>query len=487
VIAHAAVLLQHGGEDVTADAGAAGGGYRDGGLAGLLTHGLGGVITLVPTAPEPVTAPADGTPRIPDPAPAPAYEPPRKGSSMDPLPALGGERPPADTDSPAWPSPAALPTRPALRVLVTGVPIPGHVMPLLPLAHAIVSAGDQVTLAVAASMAQFAGGLEVLPTGPDIATLLAENDRRTGGADLADLRDIAPLAQFFAATRPDMMFDEALRHARRVDPDVIVADEYDTIAPMLAATLAVPLVQHAIGLPVSPPALVPAMETLLLPRYRRYGLVRAARLALVDPWPEALQEPDRPLAPDRLAIRPRPYTGAVPAGLPLLPAAGGGPRVLVTLGTVLLDGGLLDALVNAVAALDGVDVVALVPPGVPHPLTDPRANVHWLGFTPMADILAAGISAVVAAGGAGTVLAAVSRGIPMVLLPKGAEKPQNAERVVAAGAGIAITDAVHAGDAVHTVLTDPWYRDGAEQIAEQIAGMPDASAVWAALQERLAT
>jgi UDP:flavonoid glycosyltransferase YjiC (YdhE family) len=159
----------------------------------------------------------------------------------------------------------------------------------------------------------------------------------------------------------------------------------------------------------------------------------------------------------------------------------------VTLGTVLLDGGLLAALVAAVAAADDVDVIALIPPGVTHPPADPRTNVQFLGFTPMAQLLAAGVSVVVAAGGAGTVLAAMSHSIPMVLLPKGAEKPQNAERVAAAGAGITITDPTQAGAAVRTVLADPSYRTSAAQIAHQINQAPDANQVWAAVRKRLTT
>jgi hypothetical protein len=123
-----------------------------------------------------------------------------EGSSMYPLPAPGVDGALTDTGSPPLHSPRAQPQSGTLQVLVTGVPIPGHVIPLLPLARAITAAGDQVTFAVPPSMAQFTGGLPVLPTGPDIGVLLAENDRRTGGADLADLRDIRPLAQFFAAT-----------------------------------------------------------------------------------------------------------------------------------------------------------------------------------------------------------------------------------------------------------------------------------------------
>ncbi|MET7402092.1 glycosyltransferase [Dactylosporangium sp. NPDC005572] len=368
-----------------------------------------------------------------------------------------------------------------MRVLFTAVPIHGHLLPLMPLAEAVVAAGDEAAVAVPAALAHLAGDVPVLPAGPDIATLLAENDRRTGGADLADLSDIFPVASLFAGTRVDLTFDEALARARDFAADVVVADEYDTIGPMVAAALRLPLVRHAIGLPVSPPPLVPAMEALLAPRYTGRGLTPVDRVALVDPWPPALQAPDWSAPPDRLPIRPRTYAGPAPVDLP--PARG--PRVLVTLGTVLLDADLLDALVDAVAALGDVDVLAAVPPGVERPLADARPNVHFVGFVPMARLLAGGVSAVVAAGGAGTVLAALGEGIPMVLWPKGAEKPMNAERVAAAGAGVVVDDPARSAGAVRLVLDDPAYRAGAARIAAQIGAAPDAGEVWADLRDRL--
>ena len=252
---------------------------------------------------------------------------------------------------------------------------------------------------------------------------------------------------------------------------------------MVAATLRLPLVRHAIGLPVSPPPLVPAMQALLAPRYAERGLTRVERVALVDPWPTALQEPRWSPPADRLPIRSRAYAGSAPADLP--PHAGPLPRVLITLGTVLLDGGMLDALVDAVAAIGDVDVLAAVAPGVPRPLADSRANVRFVGFVPMAHLLATGVSVVVAAGGAGTVLAAMGHGIPMVLWPKGAEKPMNAERVAAAGAGIVVDDPARSAGAVRRVLADPSYRAGAGRIAAQINDMPEPHRVWSALREKL--
>ncbi|GAA2581000.1 DUF1205 domain-containing protein [Dactylosporangium fulvum] len=372
-----------------------------------------------------------------------------------------------------------------MRVLFTAVPIYGHLLPLLPLAEAVAAAGHEAAVAVPPSMAHLVGELPVWPGGPEPAELLAENDQRTNGADMADPRDIFPVASFFAGTRVDLAFDTILGTARAFDADVIVADEYDAAGPMVAATLGLPLVQHAIGLPVAPPPLSPAMEALLAPRYAQRGLARPSRVALVDPWPPALHSPGWSPPADRLPIRARPYAGPTPGQPPdLPPSTPGRPQVLVTLGTVLLDLGMLDTLVDAVATLGDVDVLALVPPGCTRPQTGARGNVRFVGFTPMAQLLATGVTAVVAAGGAGTVLAAMSHGIPMVLCPKGAEKPINAQRVAAA-AGIVVDDPARAGAAVRTVLTDVSYRAGAQRVGEQIRHTPDAGRVWSALRDRL--
>jgi UDP:flavonoid glycosyltransferase YjiC (YdhE family) len=255
----------------------------------------------------------------------------------------------------------------------------------------------------------------------------------------------------------------------------------DTIGPMLASALNVPLIQHAIGLPVSPPALATAMYARLISRYTQLRLEQVGRLALVDPWPPALQQPQWKPPPDRLPIRLPPYTTAAASRAPI--HAGGRPRVLITLGTVILDRDLLDALVDAVASLE-VEVLALVPRGVTHPLTDARVHVRFLPFTPIGDLLH-DVAVVVATGGAGTVLAALSQAIPMVMFPRGAEKPMNAERISAAGAGITISTPSAAGDAVTAVLADPSYRAAAHHVADQINSAPEPAQAWQALHECL--
>jgi MGT family glycosyltransferase len=86
--------------------------------------------------------------------------------------------------------------------------------------------------------------------------------------------------------------------------------------------------------------------------------------------------------------------------------------------------------------------------------------------------------AVVTHGGAGTTLGALAFGVPLLLLPQGADQYANAERVVAAGAGRRLlsdelsVDTVR--DSLRAVLDDASYRRSAERIRTEIHDMPDA-------------
>ncbi len=71
---------------------------------------------------------------------------------------------------------------------------------------------------------------------------------------------------------------------------------------------------------------------------------------------------------------------------------------------------------------------------------------------------------------------ALAHGLPMVLLPMGADQPHNAARCRALGVA-RVLDAVRATpekvrDAVSTVLGDPAYRRAAERMRAEIAALP---------------
>ena len=92
-------------------------------------------------------------------------------------------------------------------------------------------------------------------------------------------------------------------------------------------------------------------------------------------------------------------------------------------------------------------------------------------------------------GGSGTLTGALAHGLPMVLLPMGADQPANALRSHALVLGVNL-EAIRATpedvrDAAAAVLADPAYRLAAQRLQTEIAALPEPAAA-VGLLERLA-
>lgn len=115
-------------------------------------------------------------------------------------------------------------------------------------------------------------------------------------------------------------------------------------------------------------------------------------------------------------------------------------------------------------------------------------NVHLARYIPQSQILPH-CQLVVSHGGSGSVLGALAHGLPSLLLPMGADQPQNARRCAELGVA-KVLDAVAAtpGDvreAAASMLRGSVHRRNAERLRDEIASLPPiAEAV--ALLERLA-
>ena len=153
----------------------------------------------------------------------------------------------------------------------------------------------------------------------------------------------------------------------------------------------------------------------------------------------------------------------------------GQPLVLVGLSsTVMRQEGLLQ---RAASALGQLRVRGLVTTG---PAVDPAVisapdNVTVTRWARHADVLPH-CSAVITHGGHGTVLKTLTAGVPLVLVPLGRDQPDNAARVVYAGAGIrlrknATVSALRA--AIGRVTEDPRYHAAARHMAARLAAERD--------------
>jgi UDP:flavonoid glycosyltransferase YjiC (YdhE family) len=117
------------------------------------------------------------------------------------------------------------------------------------------------------------------------------------------------------------------------------------------------------------------------------------------------------------------------------------------MGTVFNDAAVLSTALDGLAQLD-VNVLATVgPDGDPDAISVDPARVRIERFAPLGLVLAH-CDLVVAHGGAGTMLAALAHGIPLVMIPQGADQFINTARVVRAGAGLPVAPARRTSEAV---------------------------------------
>jgi UDP:flavonoid glycosyltransferase YjiC (YdhE family) len=370
-----------------------------------------------------------------------------------------------------------------LRILVSGVPAYGHLLPLAPLMSAALDGGHAVGLLTSAGMSdmiatELPGDVEHLAAGPMPLEFAEETARRTG----ADVYRPSPrtIGEMFGGTRLDQTAELASALARAWRPDLIVADAFDAVGPLLAAILGVPWHQAGLG-PALPPVIVDEIASAAAGRYAARALTPVPARTYIDPCPPLLQEPGWTSAVRRLPVRPQAHRRPGGTGA----AAGVGvsdlPRVLVTMGTIFSEPPLLAAIVDAVrshqvnvvvtegmsihgpseATADGGDREALPAGG----------SVRYIPFTPLDELLDR-TDVVIGAGGSGTVLAALSRGLPMVLWPQGADQNINAARAAARGVAVTVEDSAEITHALATILKDESYRSAARRAAAEIAAMP---------------
>lgn len=377
-----------------------------------------------------------------------------------------------------------------MRIIFSGVPAFGHLLPLVPFARAAARQGHDMAVLTSSAMegpihAELPG-VTFLGAGPDPMAIAAQVAVNHPGADPINDPQPQTVADFFAGARIDLAYEESVAAARDWQPDLIVVDAADQVGPIVAAALGVPFAMVGFG-PELPAEFSAPMIDLAASRYAERGLTMRPPIALVNPAPASFQAPGWQPGPVTLAYRAEPYrrdgdasVGETPRRTPTEQDR---PTVLVTLGTVFNDSGLVTDIISSLAPLD-LDVVVTLGVQLSEPPVD-APNVSFEAFRPLADLLP-GVDVVVTAGGAGTVLAAASAGIPMVVLPQGADQFINAERATAAGVAVTVPSADAVGAAVRSVLDDPSRAARARDVATEIAARPDADEVLAELVRRAA-
>lgn len=308
---------------------------------------------------------------------------------------------------------------------------------------------------------------------------------------LGDSLETAPGAEIFA-----LLFAEGHAHhkapeladvAELWEADAIVFESGDLAAPAVAAALGIPTVHHSWG-PMIPLSWFEAASERVGPAWEAFGLspphlagafdglyVDLAPARFRSEPPPRQRTPMRPCSPD-------------PAPVPAWVADLDPPLVYATLGTLFNRPDLLSTLVEA---LDGVGSAVLttgrdVDPAELGPVP---ANVRVERFLPQAQVLPRAAAAI-GHGGSGSTLGALAQGVPLVLLPMGADQFHVAAGAAAAGAAIVLrpdqVTAASVREALGTVLAAESYGRAARAVQGEVASMPTPAEAAVVLERFLA-
>jgi UDP:flavonoid glycosyltransferase YjiC (YdhE family) len=388
-----------------------------------------------------------------------------------------------------------------VRILVTFTGGTGHLLPLLPFARALRARGHDVLVTGQEAMRPVVEGAGFAFTPSGGATLADPGARGELLAVDRTREEEEVLGQGFAGRTARARVPRLLELVYGWQADVVLRDEVDFGAVVAAERAGIPHVSVTVlaaGGMLRPDVVAPSLDALR----SEHGLAPDPSLDELDrhltlvPVPPSFRDPEHPLPATAVHVQPAVLSAADPTrddeasvALEWLARRQGGPLVHVTLGTVFhQESGDLFARVLAGLGHGDVDVVVTVGREIdPAELGPGPDHVHVARYLPQA-LLLSHCSLVVSHGGSGTVVNALTLGVPLVLLPMGADQPWNADRCEAMGVGVVLdpltASTTDIGAAVGEVLGSPPYRHAAMLLREEALSLSNADEA-AALVEQL--
>ena len=370
-----------------------------------------------------------------------------------------------------------------MRVLFTFAGGNGHFEPLVPIARAAEAAGHIVAFAGQAVMlpAIEAAGFTAFATA---GATLSSRPERLPLLKLDLDREDRDLREGFATRLARVRATAVLALCAAWQPDLLVCDEVDFGAMVAAERLGLPYAtvlviaagsfvrKEVVGEPLNElraeHGLPPDPDLAMLNRY-----------LVLSPFPPSYRDPAFPLPATAHSIRPL-TLGATQNDIvpPWMVHLNGVPTVYFTLGTVfnVESGDLFERVLAGLRELP-INVIATVGREIDPAEFGPQpANIQIVQYISQSVVLPH-CAAVVSHGGSGSVIGALAHGLPMVLIPIGADQPYNAARCAELGVAC-LLDAVEAtpetvGAALMAVLADPGYRRAAERLRDEIAALPE--------------
>ena len=369
-----------------------------------------------------------------------------------------------------------------MRVLCSCLPGYGHLHPMVPLAAALRVAGHEVAFATESRFCRRAeeAGFRAFPAGIGPGRVL---ERTLARPDVASPDDAWRFgAQMFAGVAAPAKVPDLVKVIESWQPDLVVHDVTDFAAPVAAAHAGLPTASHAVG-PLFPIEFFRAGAELVAPLWLEWGVAPGRLGAMfaslyLDICPPSFQSPDiAAVGTVTRPLRPVPFDALPGETLPAwVDALGDQPTVYVTLGT--LDNstpGVIEAAVEGLRDEPVNLIVTVGPDRDPAELGPQPPNVHVERYVPQS-LLFPSCDVVATHGGSGTTLAALAHGLPLLVLPQGANQFWNATRAAELGVGVRLLpDEVSPKtmrEAVRALLGRPSYRERAGALAAEIGAMP---------------
>jgi UDP:flavonoid glycosyltransferase YjiC (YdhE family) len=381
-----------------------------------------------------------------------------------------------------------------VRVMCTFAGGSGHADPLVPIAEATRTHGHDVAFAGRRSAAAVldAAGFPLFADPNDPALSAGAHGTITPLLELdmeREYRDLRGFADHVARAR----MGHVLEVAGEWKPDLLVCDEFDYGAMIAAERRGLPhatVLTNASGSFARAEWVAEPLEALRtehdLPPDPSFAM--PARDLVISPFPPSFRHPAFPLPSNAISIRPearREREHDVPAWMSRLTDE---PTVYLTLGTIFNQesGDLFERALAGLRELPATIVVTVGRTIDPERFAPQPDNVIVERYIPQS-VLLPRCDLVVNHGGSGSVIGALTHGLPVVLLPMGADQLPNAERCEQLGVGV-VLDAVAATprsirDAAAALLRDEGARERVRRIRDEYAMLPGADAVVPYLEQ----
>jgi UDP:flavonoid glycosyltransferase YjiC (YdhE family) len=369
---------------------------------------------------------------------------------------------------------------------MTSVPHVGHLVPMFGLGRALQDSGHDVRVATHSQRHGLVADAGLVPVAAGISAAEMSQERARRWPETVDQPVSTWAVRMFTQILAPTMLADLGGLIETWRPDLVVHEEGEYAAPVAAARAGIPWITHAWGSPLRPTGELVGLEEQAAGLWESVGLDVMSwsglyHSGLVNPCPVALQ-PSAPGASTVLPVRPGTHPGP----------SGGTDRSVdadayVGFGTVPT---FADDARNLVAAAR-----SCTSRGLRTLVTTTNADIAGRLIEECGDMVAVRAfaslphvfgtcSVVVCHGGAGTVLAALGAGVPLVVVRKSApSQVRMAEACARAGVGAAADgnpDSIDA--AVQLVLATPTYRERAQVVAREIAAMPEPAALVPALE-----